>query len=158
MYFFETTQIYTQATSGRCQGVLADHQHQEDRDDLEDPRGRTNNKYESTHTLTQRCIWTFIFFPPDSVYRLTLSPGSPGLPGGPEEPGGPGRPYFKRDHILPTTNINNATQRAIFALLTLPLLPPPHSQSGRTWQRGMHDAIRDSSASCKSFLCFLSFL
>ena len=34
---FSTTVIYLQAASGQFQGVLADHQHQEDQDDQEDP-------------------------------------------------------------------------------------------------------------------------
>lgn len=129
IYFFETTQIYSQATSGRCQGVLADHRHQEDRDDLEDPRGGTNNTSMSphTHTDTEMYLDFYLLSPRQCAYTLTLSPGSPGLPGGPEAPGGPGRPYSKRDHILPTPYINNATQRAIFAPLTLLLLPPPPS-------------------------------
>lgn len=34
---FVTTTMYLQAALGQFQGVLADHQHQEDRDDREDP-------------------------------------------------------------------------------------------------------------------------
>lgn len=113
-----------------------------------------------THTLTQRCIWTLIFFHPDSVYILTLSPGSPGLPGGPEAPGGPGRPYFKRDHILPTPYINNAKQRAIFAPLTLPL-PPPAPPTRKVVAHGREECMMQYGTARRAvnpFCVFFLFL
>lgn len=58
LFFFVTTTMYLQAASRQFQGVLADHQHQEDQDDPEDPYTE-NGTNMSTRTLTETCIHTF---------------------------------------------------------------------------------------------------
>lgn len=126
--------MYLQAALRQFQGVLADHQHQEDQDDPEDPYTENDTTWVHEHWLKRVSILLNLCVGPIKCI-LTLSPESPGLPGGPEEPGGPGRPYFKQKLSFFVHKKNPTCHNCVLSVL---------SQSGHTWEKGMHETIWDS--------------
>lgn len=140
--------MHLQAASVQFQGVLADHQHQEDQGDQEGPE-RKNKRQTCSYSLkeTESCAFTSLTLTSRAdthpLARISRGAWCTRWAWGSRE-----TLFQTRPLSLHTLYINNKIQRNshICSGRVLSVL----LQSGHTWGKGMHEAIWDSMLGCKS--------